>query len=362
MRSQFLRVRQHRGFPLEHGFLLVGRRFDCSCVVSFEEIGWQLGHCILAVVPVARRFFFAALAERIHRKIRVVRPRKPAYFSEMNDYARIAKTIEWMDSVYPKQPTLAELAKHLNLSDAHFHRLFSSWAGVTPKAFLSCTTHAHARALLAEGRSVLDAALDAGLSGPGRLHDLCVNLEAATPGEIKSGGAGWTISYGFAQSPFGQVMLAENERGVCHLSFMDDQLENQMIDALQAEWPRALLARNNDQAKVLAEVIFCVDSSVMQPRRLKAYVRGTAMQVKVWQALLRIPSGRLTTYGALAEDIGNPKAARAVGTAIGSNSIAYLIPCHRVIRKSGAFSNYRWGVERKRMIIATESAQRGAVS
>ncbi len=245
------------------------------------------------------------------------------------------------------------------MSRFHFHRLFSVWAGVTPKDFLQCLTLAHAKEMLRAGESILGAALDSGLSGPGRLHDLCVTLEAASPGELKSGGAGWTISFGFADSPFGTCLIAESPRGICHLSFVEN--ERPAVAALENEWPRAKLKRDDSTAQMLAGIIFaCRDGDSHAGAKtgtpLRAFVRGTPFQVRVWRALLEIRAGSLTSYGRLARAIGQPSAARAVGTAVGQNPLAYLIPCHRVIRETGVLGNYHWGLTRKRAIIAWESS------
>jgi AraC family transcriptional regulator of adaptative response/methylated-DNA-[protein]-cysteine methyltransferase len=271
----------------------------------------------------------------------------------MNDYERIARIIRYLDERHTEQPDLAALAEEAGLSPSRFHRLFSDWAAITPKDFLQCLTLSHARALLRNGESVLDAALGSGLSGPGRLHDLCVNLEAATPGEVKSGGRGWTITAGFAPSPFGNCLIAESLRGICHLSFVDREEEN--LATLGKEWPEARIERNDEAASKWAAAIF--DRRVRSDSRttLRAFVRGTPFQVKVWRALLRIPSGALVSYGRLAAAVGHPKASRAVGTAMGRNPLAYLVPCHRVIRETGAFGNYGWDPVRKRAILAYES-------
>jgi AraC family transcriptional regulator of adaptative response/methylated-DNA-[protein]-cysteine methyltransferase len=197
--------------------------------------------------------------------------------------------------------------------------------------------------------------LNAGLSGAGRLHDLCINLEAASPGEIKAGGEGWTIVAGYAESPFGECLIAESPRGICHLSFEDEWAR------IECDWPNAELVRDDQKADEICESIFLEGRSLSQPgttRRssLRLLVRGTAFQVKVWRALLEIPQGKLASYGRLAELVGNPKASRAVGTAVGNNPIGYLIPCHRVIRETGAMGGYRWGAERKRAIQVWEKA------
>ncbi|MDR3459514.1 MAG: methylated-DNA--[protein]-cysteine S-methyltransferase [Verrucomicrobiae bacterium] len=274
----------------------------------------------------------------------------------MNDYERIAAVIRFLDEHHGEQPDLAMLAAHAGLSQSHFHRLFATWAGVTPKDFLQCLTLAHAKQLLRAGAPVLEVALGAGLSGPGRLHDLCVSLEAASPGELKAGGAGWTITYGLAGSPFGKCLVAESPRGICRLAFVEH--EKPAVAELQTDWPEAMLKRDDGAMARLAAKIFArPDISQARPA-LRTFVRGTAFQVRVWRALLQIQPGALTSYGRLAEGIGRPAASRAVGTAVGQNPLAYLIPCHRVIRETGVLGGYHWGLERKRAIIAWESTAR----
>jgi len=270
----------------------------------------------------------------------------------MNDYERIAQIIRFLDERQAEQPDLAALAAHAGLSPFHLHRLFSAWAGVTPKDFLQCLTLAHAKALLRAGESILDVALDAGLSGPGRLHDLCVNLEAASPGELKSGGTGWTILFGFAESPFGKCLIAESPRGVCHLSFVEN--EKSAVTELQKDWSQAEWKRDDPSAERFAARIFTRKTNLNSRPALRAFVRGTSFQVRVWRALLQIQPGSLTSYGRLAAAIGNPNGTRAVGAAVGHNPLAYLIPCHRVIRETGLLGGYRWGLVRKRAMIAWE--------
>ncbi len=278
----------------------------------------------------------------------------------MNHYALIERLILWLGQHRDQQPSLKEMATVAGLSEFHFHRLFSEWAGITPKGFLQCLNHQHARRLLESGQPVLQTSLDLGLSGPSRLHDLCLTIEAATPGEIKSAGAGWTIRYGSALTPFGHALICQNHRGICHLGFYS---QGEMVDALaeaQASWPRAQFQLDQQLASKLAKQIFLAKpaSQLDQPvpnKPLRAYVKGTALQLKVWRALLTIPAGQLASYGEIASAIGNPKAARAVGTAIGRNPISYLIPCHRVIQQSGAIGGYRWQPERKQAMIAYET-------
>lgn len=276
----------------------------------------------------------------------------------MNDYERIANIIRYLDEHLIEQPDLATLADHAGLSPFHFHRLFSDWAAITPKDFLQCLTLSHVRERLREGKSVLDTAVSAGLSGPGRLHDLCVKLEAGSPGEMKSGGDGWSIKFGFADSPFGKCLVGESPRGICHMAFVEsgDRLAEQA--RLQQHWPRAKLERNDDVARRITGQVFANQDNCGRKTTVRAYVRGTAFQVQVWRALLQVRPGTLVSYGQLAIALDKAAAARSVGTALGQNPLAYLIPCHRVIRETGAFSDYRWGRERKRAMVAWESSTR----
>lgn len=273
----------------------------------------------------------------------------------MNDYERIATIIRHLDGAKGGQPGLDELAELVGLSSYHFHRLFARWAGVTPKTFLACLTIEHAKELLRKGESILDASYELGLSGPGRLHDLCVQLEAASPGEIKKGGEGWLIRYGSAESPFGPVTLGDGPRGICHLAFIGGG-EIPLASQLQQDWPQATLKRDDAHVENLARQIFRPTEVLEKSRPLKAFVQGTPMQVKVWRALVRIPEGTLTTYGELAAFIDHPGAARAVGSAVGANPLAFLIPCHRVICKTGVMGGYRWDICRKQALIARESS------
>ncbi|MGI9239205.1 MAG: methylated-DNA--[protein]-cysteine S-methyltransferase [Verrucomicrobiales bacterium] len=269
----------------------------------------------------------------------------------MNDYSRIARVIGYLEENRGRQPGLEELAAVVGLSTSRFHRLFVAWAGVTPKEFLKCLTVADARRRLLLGDAVLEAAIDSGLSGPGRLHDLCVSLEAASPGEIKSGGAGLEIRYGFADTPFGSCLLAECERGLCWVEFAGEG----DVSGLRSEWFGAVLVQDDRSARGLAARVFGGEG---QRSGLRGLVRGSRFQVQVWRALLRIPDGHPSSYGELAEVVGRPRAARAVGTAVGGNPLAYLIPCHRVIRATGVIGDYRWGTGRKRAMIAREGCAR----
>jgi len=277
----------------------------------------------------------------------------------MNDYERVANVIRFLDRHHTEQPDLNQLAAAAGLSPFHFHRLFSTWAGVTPKDFLQCLTLEHVKQLLLNGNNVFDVALDAGLSGPGRLHDLCVTLEAASPGEMKNGGAGMQIGYGFAETPFGEALIAETKRGICHLSFVDGKGRNAARDLLMSQWPNAKLNRNDARIGELSATIFMQGREGTSRRPLRAFVRGTSFQLRVWRALLRVPSGTLTTYGRLAEAIGQSKAARAVGSAVGANPISFIVPCHRVILETGALGNYGGGRIRKRAMVGWELSSVG---
>lgn len=277
----------------------------------------------------------------------------------MNDYDRVASVIRFLDKHHTEQPGLAEVAEQVGLSSSHFHRLFRSWAGVTPKDFLQCLTLARVKQMLRDGESVLEAALNGGLSGPGRLHDLCLNLESATPGELKSGGAQWTLDAGFAESLFGTCLLAIGPHGICHLSFVDVGGRREAWSQLKQDWPNAHVRRNDSAARRMTRRIFVRPRGGHSAPPLRACVQGTDFQVRVWRALIQVPPGGLVSYGGLAAAAGCPNAARAVGTAVGHNPLAYLIPCHRVIRETGVIGDYRWGRVRKQALVAWESASCG---
>lgn len=275
----------------------------------------------------------------------------------MNDYERVARIIRFLDARHVEQPDLDKLAARAGLSRFHFHRLFSRWAGVTPKDFLQCLTVRHVRERLRRGESVLEAALNEGLSSPGRLHDLCVTLEAATPGEIKSGGAGWTMECGFIDTAFGNCFIAISPRGVCHLAFVETRDRAAAAKPVIELWPNARLRWNQTLVEKLGAHIFQSRGASNAAVNLRAFVRATPFQLRVWRALLRVPSGALVSYGDLASSLGHPRAARAVGTAVAGNSLAFLIPCHRVIRETGVVGDYRWGHERKRLMLGWEQSR-----
>jgi AraC family transcriptional regulator, regulatory protein of adaptative response / methylated-DNA-[protein]-cysteine methyltransferase len=269
-----------------------------------------------------------------------------------DDYQRVAAAIRYLEANSTAQPTLEQIAGQVGLSPFHFQRLFQRWAGVSPKRFLQFLTAAHAKRLLRESCSILDASFAAGLSGPGRLHDLLITAEAVTPGEYKSGGAGLKLRYGFHATPFGQCLIGVTERGICRFEFVDDG-RSQALERLQLAWPEASVAEAEAETREMVERIF-VRTPGGEARSLQLLLRGSNFQLKVWQALLQIPEGRIASYGFLAEKLGHHGASRAVGTAVGQNPISYLIPCHRVLRQSGALGGYRWGTERKQAILGRE--------
>lgn len=272
-----------------------------------------------------------------------------------NDYQLIAAAIAYLEQNRLEQPSLDDLAAHLAISPYHLQRLFKRWAGISPKRFLQFLTVEHAKQLLAASHSLLDAAYATGLSGPSRLHDLFVSVEAMTPGEFKQGGRGLTIAFGIHQTPFGDCLLATTGRGVCGLYFLDDVTRGGEVAALHERWPAATLVEDCATTEPVAQRIFAPTSSQEAP--LPVLLAGTNFQIKVWEALLRVPAGSVCTYEDIAQSLGQPTAARAVGGAVGANSIAYLIPCHRVIRKSGIIQDYRWGSTRKKAILGWEAAQ-----
>lgn len=279
---------------------------------------------------------------------------KPLLQPMSSHYQRIERALDWLADNATRQPSLAEIAAQAQLSEFHFQRVFSRWVGVSPKKFLQYLTLEHAKQNLAASHSVLDASLEAGLSGPGRLHDLFVSLEAMTPGEYKTRGKGLVIRYGFHATPFGECLLMHTERGICGLAFNLGENRQATLDNLKTGWENAVFVADQASTAPLVQRIFAEPGS---DRPLRLLLRGTPFQIKVWEALLRIPPGRLVAYADLARHIGQPDAVRAVGRANGSNAISYLIPCHRVIRQSGVIGGYRWGSGRKLALIGWEAAQ-----
>lgn len=273
------------------------------------------------------------------------------------DYLRIEQAIMYLENHFKDQPRLEEVAANIGLSEYHFQRLFTRWAGVSPKRFLQFLTKEGAKELLNRSENLLDTTHQVGLSSLGRLHDLFVTTEAVTPGEYKSGGEGVTIRYGIHLTPFGKCLIGLTERGICHLGFVQTT-EGGAIDDLMATWKEARMVEDYRATAALVEPIFALRFNT-RIKPLTLHLRGTNFQLKVWEALLTIPTGAVTTYEGIASRIGKPGAARAVGTAVGHNPIAVLIPCHRVIRKIGDFGNYRYGELRKKALLAYESALSG---
>jgi len=270
--------------------------------------------------------------------------------SRCRDYQRMADTLTWISDHFEEQPTLSDIAARAGTSPYHFQRLFSRWVGLSPKKYVQYLTLDRAKASLDASQSVLAAAFASGLSSPGRLHDLFVNVEGVTPGEYKRGGAGLIIRHGVHDSPFGPCLLMHTERGICGLAFVDEDDERQGLASMAARWPNAELVEDAAAGAELASRIFSPRSG----DRLTVLLHGTPFQIQVWEALLRIPAGAVTSYQALADSLGKPNASRAVGTANGANPVSYLIPCHRVIRKSGALGGYRWGLGRKLAMLSRE--------
>jgi AraC family transcriptional regulator of adaptative response/methylated-DNA-[protein]-cysteine methyltransferase len=266
------------------------------------------------------------------------------------DYHRIEYAIEYIEKHANRQPGLSEVAKSVGLSEYHFQRLFTRWAGISPKRFLQFLTKENAKGLLRHS-NLLDAAYSTGLSSPGRLHDLFVSCEAVTPGEYKLQGSGIRIRYGFHPTPYGECLLAATERGICFLAFVTAEGRQAAMEALQAEWKNADLVEDFLRTKRLVTAVF----SPSRKSTLHLHFRGTNFQIKVWEALLRIPPGKVASYKELAEIVGEPSAPRAVGNALARNPIAFLIPCHRVLRKAGDFGDYRYGSARKKAMLIREA-------
>ena len=270
----------------------------------------------------------------------------------MTDYERIKKAIEFIRSNFQQQPDLDAVAKEVYLSPFHFQRLFKDWAGVSPKKFLQYISLQHAKKLL-QDHTVTDTAFETGLSGSSRLHDLFISIEGMTPGEYKNGGEQLQINYSFAETPFGNIIVASTPKGICHLAFADD--EKDALYQLQLQFPKATFRQVVDTIQQNALFIFTQDWKNLS--KIKLHLKGTQFQIKVWEALLKIPMGDVSTYSGIAGHINNPNASRAVGTAIGDNPVAFLIPCHRVIRSTGEFGQYHWGSVRKTAMIGWEAAK-----
>jgi AraC family transcriptional regulator, regulatory protein of adaptative response / methylated-DNA-[protein]-cysteine methyltransferase len=277
---------------------------------------------------------------------------------QSDDYRRIEKSIGYLQKNFRMQPDLGHLASQAGLSEFHFQKLFKRWVGISPKRFLQYLTKEYAKTVLRQSRNLLDASYASGLSGPGRLHDLFVQCEAVTPGEFRAAGEGLKINYGFLPTPFGICLLAATARGICGLYFLASAKKERYLHMLRRYWPRAEFHENELQLTPIVRQIF--DQDNWNPDRpFRLHLNGTNFQIKVWEALLRIPAGCFLAYEDIAQKIGNPLAARAVGSAIAGNPVSFLIPCHRVIRKEGDSGNYGGGPLRKKILLAWEAARFG---
>ncbi len=277
--------------------------------------------------------------------------------NEVN-YQRIAEAIDYIRTNFKEQPDLEKVAKKIHISPFHFQRLFTEWAGVSPKKFLQFISVGHAKSILKEKQATLfDAAFETGLSGTGRLHDLFTKIEGMTPGEFKNGGENLSINYSFAESPFGNILVASTLKGICYMAFADEQ--QKAFSELKKIFPNAKYQQVVDLMQQNSLYIFTKDWNKLD--KIKLHVRGTNFQIKVWETLLKIPAGQLSSYGKIASAIENPTASRAVGTAIADNPVAFIIPCHRVIQSSGNFGQYRWGSTRKTAMIGWEAAKEATI-
>jgi len=279
----------------------------------------------------------------------------------IHDYRRIERAIRFIDAHVVDQPSLEEVAREIGLSPFHAQRLFTRWAGISPKRFLGLLTVGHAKAVLQAGESVLDTSYEVGLSGPSRLHDLFVGFEAMTPGEYKQQGRSLTIRYGIHPTRFGEALLLTTERGIAGLSFVDGNPEEALAEA-RAAWPLSRLVADPAATEALIRQLFGERDGAGGEAPPQLLLKGTNFQVKVWSALLRVPPGRVVSYLDLASAIGQPRAVRPVANALAHNPVGYLVPCHRVIRATGALGDYRWGQTRRRALLAWESAQAEAAS
>jgi len=274
------------------------------------------------------------------------------------DYKRIEKAIQFLAANFHSQPSLKEIAGNIHVSEFHFQRLFTRWVGISPKRFLQFLTKEHAKTLLEKSINLLDVTYESGLTSPGRLHDLFVTCEAVTPGQYKTKGAGLEIAYGYHATPFGECMLAKTDRGICGLSFVQNGDRQSVLADLKNRWTNAKLVEDPQVARFFVKRIFN-PSREINSAPLHLILNGTNFQIKVWEALIKIPMGAVVSYESVAAHIGMPKASRAVGNAVGSNPVSFIIPCHRVIRKTAEFGNYGGGVARKMAILGWEAVQIG---
>lgn len=274
--------------------------------------------------------------------------------SECINYHRIAEAINFIQTNFKEQPNLKEVAEKVHLSPFHFQRLFTEWAGTSPKKFLQYISVEYAKSLLKENQATLfETAYQTGLSSTSRLHDMFIKIEGMTPAEYKSGGNNLSINYSFADSPFGKILVASTTKGICHLAFVENEIH--AFSVLQKQFPNAEFNQSLDS--IQQEALYIFNHDWQEPNQIKLHLKGTGFQLKVWETLLKIPSGKLSTYGNIARQIGNPNASRAVGTAIGNNPVAFLIPCHRVLQNTGKLGGYMWGSNRKSAIIGWEASK-----
>jgi AraC family transcriptional regulator of adaptative response/methylated-DNA-[protein]-cysteine methyltransferase len=276
---------------------------------------------------------------------------------QSEDFKRIEKAIQFIEANFKSQPTLDQIATSVHVSKYHFDRLFKRWAGISPIQFLQLITLDYTKQKLAESKNLLETSLEAGLSGPGRLHDLFVTFEAMTPGDFKRQGTGLKIVYGLCQSPFGECLLAMTERGICYLGFVERNKRSETLNQMFQAWPGSEFTEDQKRIGLIVKNIFRVNRT-QNSRPFNLYIKGTNFQINVWRALLSIPEGWVVSYQDIASYIGHPKAFRAVANAVAINPVAYLIPCHRVIAKSGNINKYRWGFTRKKALIGWEAAKR----
>ena len=269
------------------------------------------------------------------------------------NYSRIARAIQFINENHKEQPSLEDIAKAVHMSPFHFQRIFKEWAGVTPKQFVQYLTIEYAKSILQQQASLSDTAQAVGLSGTGRLHDLFITIEGITPGEYKNGGENLLIYYNFASPPFGDILIASTDKGICSMEFSDEPI--QAFDSLQKRFPQAQFEQKSCSMQQEALAVFVQDWD--KPKEIKLHLKGTKFQMKVWEALLKIPIGGMSSYGDIAASINHPRASRAVGTAVGENPVAFLIPCHRVIRATGEMGKYHWGDTRKAAMIGWEAAK-----
>jgi AraC family transcriptional regulator of adaptative response/methylated-DNA-[protein]-cysteine methyltransferase len=275
--------------------------------------------------------------------------------SENIDFRRIEKAIQFIEENFQNQPSMKEIAEHVALSEFHFNRLFSKWAGTSPQRFMRFLTKEFAKEKLAESANILEATFESGLSSSSRLHDLFVSYEAMTPAEFKAKGAGLSVYYGIHETPFGECLIAITERGITDFRFLEEESKPLIIKEIQQDFEKAKLIFDINLTKPFIEQIFYENSNANEP--IKVLIRGTNFQIKVWEAPLQIPFGQMLSYETIANAIGKPTAQRAVGTAIGSNRLGYIIPCHRVLQKVGGIGGYRWGTTRKKAILGWEMAK-----